>query len=237
MEIIMNEKTLTDDLALFKVRATNIMADFFIKWQSSFVYDKVYFDEAQIQPTSLKERIYTLSVKVVDENRFKETKVVVTGNLDDDDELSHRYTTTLTVNGDKIHGFKRVDFDPYSLGSDFKKFYATFFNYNVLDNRYNRFFLTFDEQANISNIRIFFDASKDNNTFTIDRLIYNYEDIIILSRYNLLNSGFSSYCNFKFLWYCTNIRNVINEQNLIDAYQEYIKNMDSYHILLKMGKI
>lgn len=233
----MNEETLKNDLRLFKVRATNVMADFFVEWQSSFVDDSICFNETQINVTSINARIYTLSVNIIDVKTLAKTQVIVTGNLDHDEEIYHRYTIKLMVYSDKINNFKRPYFDPYLLADGFKRLYTTIFNYDIIDNSFDSFSITFDESANVLSVRLFFIILKNNMDYQSERLIYEAEDVSFLQNSNLTCWDFSHYCKFKFLCECTTIRNIIDEQDLIKSYKEYIQNMDSYHTLLQMKMI
>ena len=196
----MNEETFKADLALFKVRAVNFMADFFLKWQSSFVGYKICFDDSQIDITSIKARIYTLSVNVIDVKTLIETRVVVTGNLDYDDEKYHRYRIKLMVNGNEIDRFKRPDFDINALANDFKTLYSLMLNYDTLDNQFNSFLIIFDEQSNIFSVCLFFTTLKNNKTYQNERLIYEAEDVIVLRNSNVMCCDFIHYWKFKFLW-------------------------------------
>lgn len=223
---------MTEEIAVFKKRASAIMDNFCKEWQHSFYNDKIYFDEYKIECPCPKN-VYKWTVIAVNVSTLKKMAIEVTGHLGQADSLQHIYTISVNVDGDRVLDFKKKDFNPVKLRDDFHTFYTSIFNYPEVDKQAYRLHLIFDEDANILSARTVFNVSGD----FADHFVYHVSDLAVLRGYGIDKKELVNYSNFKFLWEYTDIRNVMSEYVFFNALQLYINDVDRYHSLLQMERI
>lgn len=223
---------MTEEIAVFKKRASAIMDNFCKVWQHSFYNDKIYFDEYKIECPGPKN-VYKWTVIAVNVSTLKKMAIEVTGHLGQADSLQHIYTISVNVEGDRVLDFKKKDFNPVKLRDDFHTFYTSIFNYPEVDKQAYRLHLIFDEDASILSARTVFNVSGD----FAEHFVYHVSDLAVLRGYGIDKKELVNYSNFKFLWEYTDIRNVMSEYVFFNALQLYINDVDRYHSLLQMERI
>lgn len=231
----MTDETSDTEVAVFRKRAVEILANFCKEWEHSFYNDKIYFDEYELDFPS--PNVYKWKVVAVNVSTLKKMAIVVNGDLGKADSLQHVYTISVAVDGDRVCDFKKDNFNPLQLRDNFHTFYTTILNYKEVDKHAYNLYLMFDEDANILSARTMFTVYKDNEACRADQFVYHVSDLNVLHGYDLMDTGVINYRNFKFLWEYTNIRIIMNEGVFFNAYKLYTANVERYHALLQMERI